>query len=267
MISIPESRRNDDAHDRGLGVMERLVVRLAETSAEREQAYRLRYQVFCEEAGARRLRNDSGLEIDEFDEYCDHLIVLDPERELVVGTYRLLPGHRTGARGVYTQTEFNLGGFVQHVPQALEIGRTCVHPDYRAGQAMVMLWNAMFRYYSAGGFAHLMGCASLSGDDLRDVQAVCAYFRNRAFTIDRYGIAPLSDYRVHDLNADAADDRSARYATLPTLIKGYLRINGEAAREPAYDPVFNTYDFCMILETAVVSPRYYRRFFRPLTAG
>jgi putative hemolysin len=256
-----------EAADRAHARVDTLVVRLARTDDELEQVFRLRYRVFCEEAGAHRLVNESGLEIDEFDRYCDHLIVLAPEKELVVGTYRLLPGDRPGRRGVYTQTEFDLGSYTPHVPRALEIGRTCVHPDYRATSAMAMLWTAMFRYYAAGGFAFLMGCASVAGDALQDVRAVRSYFRSREFAIDRYGIAPLASHRVSHLDEsiDAADVDAD--AALPTLIKGYLRINGEAASEPAYDPIFDTYDFCMVLETAVVSPAYYRRFFRPVAGG
>jgi putative hemolysin len=129
---------------------------------------------------------------------------------------------------------------------------------------MVMLWNAMFRYYAAGGFAYLMGCASVGGDALHDVRTIYSYFRGREFAIDRHGIAPRPTHRVAHLEAQGDLDATAAYEALPTLIKGYLRINGEAAREPAYDPIFETYDFCMVLETAVVSPRYYRRFFRPV---
>ena len=71
-------------------------LRLAENEDEIRAAQALRYRIFYEEMSAEptaemsRLRRD----FDSFDDYCDHLLVIDralpagPRR--VVGTYRLL---------------------------------------------------------------------------------------------------------------------------------------------------------------------------------
>ena len=71
-------------------------LRLAESEDEIRAAQALRYRIFYEEMSAEptpemsRLRRD----FDSFDDYCDHLLVIDhalrrgPRR--VVGTYRLL---------------------------------------------------------------------------------------------------------------------------------------------------------------------------------
>jgi putative hemolysin len=44
------------------------------------------------------------------------------------------------------------------------------------------------------------------------------------------------------------------------MIKAYLRIGGEIVPEPVYDPIFRTYDFCLIVAKALM-PRAYRRKF------
>ncbi len=52
----------------------KLYVSIARTQAEIEEAQRLRYKVFAEEMGA-QLSGTGGLDIDGFDQFCDHLIV------------------------------------------------------------------------------------------------------------------------------------------------------------------------------------------------
>ena len=70
-------------------IQRRLYVSLARTQAEIEEAQRLRYKVFAEEMGA-QLSGTGGLDIDGFDQFCDHLIVRDSGTHQVIGTYRIL---------------------------------------------------------------------------------------------------------------------------------------------------------------------------------
>lgn len=138
-----------------------LAVRLAERTDEIEQALRLRYRVFVEEIKNLPQYNESGIEQDEFDQYCDHLIVTDPVLDQVVGTYRLLPGERTVGIGFYSETEFDLSGFQANRFQTLELGRSCVAPEYRRSNALKMLWTGIANYLSDHPYKYLIGCASL----------------------------------------------------------------------------------------------------------
>ncbi|MBO9610349.1 MAG: GNAT family N-acetyltransferase [Paenibacillaceae bacterium] len=240
--------------------MSKLIVKLADCPEEIEQAFRLRYQVFVEEENIAHMRNDTGIEQDEYDEYCEHLIVRDEEKDLVVGVYRMLPGHRVKEKGIYTCTEFDLTGFREQLPRALEIGRTCVHPDYRESKTMLLLWNGMLGYFGRDEFTYLMGCASVRADDPSELNALYSYFCQKSYTIDRYQIAPLPSHRVENLHYVGEVDEKTAFGKLPPMIKGYLRLGSEIVREPAYDPIFNTYDFCMILTKDQMSPKYQRHF-------
>ncbi len=94
------------------GAME---VRLAETDAEVEAAQHLRYRVFYEEMSAvpspemRFARRD----FDRFDEFCDHLLVIDRAavddegQPKVVGTYRMIPRGLCGQGGRLLQPRPN----------------------------------------------------------------------------------------------------------------------------------------------------------------
>jgi putative hemolysin len=244
-------------------MMANLIVKLAETSEEIEQAFRLRYQVFVEEENVEHLKNDTGIEQDEYDEYCEHLIVRDEEKDLVVGVYRMLPGHRVMDKGIYTCTEFDLTGFWDELPRALEIGRTCVHPDYRESRTMMLLWNGMLGYYGRDEFNYLMGCASVRADDPRELNAIYSYFSGKTYEIDRFQIAPLPTHKVDELQYIGDIDEKTAFGKLPPMIKGYLRLGSDVVREPAYDPVFDTYDFCMIMAKHQVSAKYRRHFIEP----
>lgn len=240
--------------------MPQLSVRIAERPDEIDAALRLRYRVFAEEANIAQMRNADGIERDEFDDYCDHLILCDDECGRIVGVYRLLPGNRVRNGRIYTSTEFDLAGFAAHVPHALEIGRSCIDAGYRDSGALLRLWSGMLAYFGRGDFQYLMGCASVYKPQPGAVDALHSYFRDRCYGIAQYGIRPQPQLRVDTLNYIPGVSADKAFALLPCLMKGYLRLGAEVVSEPVYDPLFQTYDFCMILHRRAVTPRYRRHF-------
>ena len=54
-------------------------VGLAQSADEIEAAQRLRYRVFAEELGARLNTRKTGVDIDFYDAYCEHLVVRDEQ--------------------------------------------------------------------------------------------------------------------------------------------------------------------------------------------
>src|SRR5699024_9176532 len=113
---------------------------------------RLRYSVFVEELGGNGdlVDHEARLERDIFDTVVDHLILTDsrrPEGDHVVGVYRLLPGERAAEFGrFYCDDEYDLGLLWKSKRRLLELGRSCVHPDYRGGPGMFLLWSALAAY-------------------------------------------------------------------------------------------------------------------------
>ena len=84
-----------------------LEVRLAENSLEIDAAQALRYKVFFEEMQAKpsTRQKKSRRDIDEFDHYFDHLLVVDHSKpgkiyDKVVGTYRLNGGNHKDKKGL-----------------------------------------------------------------------------------------------------------------------------------------------------------------------
>src|ERR1700740_1542969 len=139
----------------------RLSVGLARGPADIEDAQRLRFEVFAQEMGAQLSPTDDAIDQDEFDPFCDHLIVRDDDTTRVVGTYRILPPHKARALGqLYSENEFDLSRLTHLRPSLIEVGRSCVHADYRNGSAILLLWAGMAQYMRSHRYRHLIGCAS-----------------------------------------------------------------------------------------------------------
>ena len=43
----------------------------------------------------------------------------------------------------------------------MEVGRTCVHADYRTGATIALLWQGLARFMVMNRFDYPMGCASI----------------------------------------------------------------------------------------------------------
>lgn len=232
----------------------RLSVALACTGGEIEQAQRLRFEVFAGELGARIDGGADGRDRDEFDDWCDHLVVRDDDRLCVVGTYRILPPHRARALGrLYTETEFDLARLTHVLPTAIEVGRACVHAGYRSGSVLMMLWAGLAHYMKSNGYQHLIGCASAP---LGDGGRMAARLRDEMqphFVDAEHRVFPRLPFPHGSLERAAAVE-------IPPLIKGYLRLGAKVGGEPAWDPDFNSADFMMWLSLAQLNPRYARHF-------
>jgi putative hemolysin len=231
----------------------RLSVALASEPDQVELAQRLRYKVFAEELGA-RLTGGEGLDRDEFDDWCDHLIVRDDDRDRAIGTYRILPPHRARALGrLYTEGEFDIARLAHLRPTMIEVGRACVHRDYRYGAVLMMLWAGLAHYMKSNGYRHLIGCASVP---LADGGGQAARLRDelQPHLVD-------AEYRVFP-RLPFPHARIQRSATLdlPPLIKGYLRLGARVCGEPAWDPDFNSADYMLWLALDQLNPRYARHF-------
>lgn len=242
-----------------------LGIKVAQTSSEIEQALRLRYTVFVEEEKNMRLVNEERLERDNFDTYCDHLIVTDLENDQVVGTYRLLPGERAVANiGFYSESEFQLASFQPYKIHTLELGRSCIAPEFRGSRVIQMLWEGIANYIHNSGHHYLIGCASILLMDIDDLNQIYTLLRHKGIITDRYGIEPHPTHRIQGLAELAADfNEKEVFHKLPPLMKGYQWLGAEIGGEPAYDEIFNTIDFFILLEKDRIIRKYRRHFLKP----
>lgn len=238
----------------GSAVDPQLTVRLASSASEVIAAQRLRYKVFCEEMGADLHRHD-GRDLDQFDAYCDHLIVIDEALGKVVGTYRILPPW--GARAVkrmYCEDEFRIDRLKPIAHDIFEIGRACVHPAYRSSGALARLWTGLFGYVRAHQVKYLAGCASVALDSgSLNLGALRAELMAHHLSPQEFRVEPIRGLQ-------SLGDPAGVKPVAPALLKGYLRLGAWICGEPAWDPDFDSADFFVMLPIERLVPRYAQHF-------
>jgi putative hemolysin len=226
-----------------------LSVELATSTKDIEAAQRLRYRVFAGEMGARITTRTPGHDQDMFDPRCEHLIVRDDDTDRIVGTQRILTAERAKSIGAfYSDGHFDLTRLARLRSASVEIGRACIHPEYRKGTAIMLLWEGVARLMHERGLAYLIGCVSITMMD-RGANARRVY----QYIAPRY-LAPI-EYRVrprHELRPHHEDESTTRGAApvLPSLLKGYLQVGAWVGGEPAWDPNLNTADLFILLPLA-----------------
>lgn len=243
-------------------VQRRLITSLAHSEAEVLEAQRLRFKVFAEEMGASLPSAKEGIDRDIFDKYCEHLLVRDGNENKVVGTYRILsPDQAEKIGGYYAQTEFDLTRLLHLGDRMVEVGRACVHWDYRDGAAITQLWGGLAQYMQQNGHEYLMGCASICMADGGHVAASLYRKLHRVYAAPvEYSVFPRCPLPLHALNQYLD-------APVPPLLKGYLRLGAYICGEPAWDPEFNTADLLILLPLSRMSSRYVKHFLKGATEG
>lgn len=234
----------------------RYEVRIVRDRSLIREAQKLRYQVFAEEMGA-RLGPSAGGRIDEdrFDIHCEHLVVRDMRADLVVGTYRILaPDAAKRARGYYAEEQFDLGLLEVLRDRMVEVGRACVHPDYRTGGVMLMLWSNLARYLIENGHDYVMGCASLGlADGGHTAASVFRTLAETSMSPDDYRVFPRRSLPLGRL-------RDTIPVKPPPLLRGYLNMGAWICGEPAWDRDFNCAELPILLPLARMQGRYVRHF-------
>jgi putative hemolysin len=229
----------------------------ADSEALIKEAQALRFRVFSKEMGAKLKTESEGLDYDEVDSYCDHLIVYDNVNKKIVGYTRLLNQDQAEHLGrFYSQSEFNLDQVLTLPGRFLEIGRTCVDPDYRGGAVLTTLWSALVQYALEGQFNYLLGCASVTPGP--SGFAVDAVYRN----IDAKNIAP-SSIQVTPTIPIPSELRCERDESgIPPLLKAYFRFGAVVCGEPFWDEDFNCMDLFVLLPLDHLQERYSKHYMR-----
>jgi len=219
-------------------------------------AQRLRHLVFAEEMGATLHTPVTGLDVDDLDEHCDHLVIREDRTGEVVGTYRMLPPNRIGR--LYSDAEFDLSSLDELRGHIVEAGRSCVHPGHRSGAVINLMWAGIARYLHLTGHRWLAGCASVPVLDGGHAAAcVWSVASAKHLAPPRLRVLPRVPY---PLPPTPAVDRAALLAAVPPLLRGYLRLGAWIGGEPAHDPDFGVADFFVLLSLDRVDPRYLRHY-------
>lgn len=231
-----------------------LSVELAATQQDLIDSQQLRYRIFAEEQGAVLPTAAEGLDRDHYDQFCHHLLVRNQLTGKVVGSTRILTQSSAQQAGsFYSQNEFDLDGMLQNLNgNAIEIGRTCIHPDFRNGAGIGTLWLGLAQFMELHKVDYMFGCASVG---LRDGGSQATSIMNEARS--KY-LAPSEMWVTprKQLMPVQPTDR----LRMPPLLKAYLKLGAWVAGEPCLDTDFNVADIFILLDVNNLNARYHRHF-------
>ncbi len=258
-----------------LGRIGSLEVRLATTTQEIKRAQKLRFKVFYEEMSAvpQGAAVLSRRDVDEYDHWCDHILVLDhdvkaspfrPAKPKVVGTYRLLRQDVAERhKGFYTKGEYDIAPLLKAHSNLrfLELGRSCVLEPYRNKRTVELLWHGIWAFVLHYRIDVMIGCASLEGTNPQELALPLSFLHHHAAAPAQWQASALPE-RFTSMNLmpkEAINPKEALHA-LPPLIKGYLRLGATFGTGAVIDRQFGTTDVLVILPVSAINPRYIDHF-------
>ena len=255
-----------------LAMVGSLEARLATTKAEIRRAQKLRYKVFFEEGDATPDATASLIRRDvcRFDRVCDHLIIVDTAvrrddgRPTAVGAYRLLRGDIAAANfGFYSAGEFDIASLIARHPgkRLLELGRSCVAPNYRGKRALELLWRGIWAYARHHRIDVMFGCASFPGADPQQHAEALRFLRGTSGPDALWDVEAIAGRAVAtELAPTGPADPRAALRALPPLIKSYWRLGAKFGPQAVGDADFGATDIFAVMPVAEIGARYLQHF-------
>lgn len=251
----------------------RYLLRMAESEADREAACRLRFRVFNIELGeGLESSYETGLDTDQFDLCCEHLLVEDKQEEnpmrRIVGTYRMQSG-MTAARnlGYYSEQEFHFAPYEPLRAGILELGRASIDREHRTPEVLTLLWRGIAQYANDMGLRYLIGCSSLNSQDPAEGWQMYRQLENYRVSPE-FMTTPTAEYACpverEAASQTALPGEDGAQVKVPKLLKTYLAIGARIAAPPAWDRAFGTIDFLTLLDLQLLSSAARNRFLAPL---
>ena len=236
-------------------------VKTVSDPCELKEIFRLRYNVFFREFAGRGNRFSlMPYDVDLHDFACDHLVVKDKSTGAIVATYRLLSEEQGEHKKFYTEGEFDLTEFRKIQGNKLELGRACVHKDYRSGTVISLLWKGLCQYAKKTGARYMFGCSSVCRQEFPSLPFVFQQLAKRnsfvsSFKVNAHASYHLSYYPELKLPVEASAD-----ASMPSLMNMYLLAGAKMGAEMAYDEEMDCLDFFTVLDFSCLPSSFERRF-------
>lgn len=234
------------------------IVTTAQAPHELFKVLELRHRVFIEEWQGRRELH--GLDVDDYDFIADHLMITCKKSGDVVGTYRMLSSHF--AAQFYSSQEFAIDYFLRLPGVKLELGRACVHPDYRDGGSIDVLWKGLTQYIFKTKTEYLFGCSSVKSEDATLISRLYHGLRVSEQWSDAFHVraTPEYDFAGFDPLCSQPLNPQEKRELMPPLLRSYLHAGAKVYGHPALDRDFACTDLLTILDWKKLNPRFQSRF-------
>lgn len=246
----------------------RFIIKTVENGSELMDVLKLRYEVFYSEyVGTLTEDGVTGIDADKFDILFDHLAIIDKKTEKTVGTYRLNCTKFNDK--FYSGKEFKMKSIEDLKGHKIELGRACVHPQYRNGATITALWKGLGAYMSETDSRYMFGCSSIHAEDTFQIALIHHWLQN-SMDKDHSDVKPrkkFRDVRFDDVVAKTSEDRFAPFRDaavnlVPPLLLSYLKAGGTICGTPAQDKAFRCYDYLTLIDREKMDKGFVRKFMR-----
>ncbi len=237
-----------------------VIIKLAETENEIRELHELSREVFCEDAGTPQDSNQLENDLKEA-RHFDFLIAVDKETNKIIATYRLCLREHAEAYGsfVASEEEFDLTPIRNHAGNVLEFSRAVTHKDYRNSLTMQATWKGIAEYIKFHDVRILFGIPSFHGTNPEHFLQELSYLHHFHLAPKELHCASKQKQTIQYLPKESIDKKEG-FASLPPLIKGYLRVGAFIGPDIFVDEDFNTTDVLLIVDFDLISDRYRKHF-------
>jgi putative hemolysin len=139
----------------------------------------------------------------------------------------------------------------------LELSRACVHPEFRNGAVVILLWKGLTEYIRRTGASVLFGLSSVLSEDPSEIRLILDCLRIEDCIEERFNITARPDYKM---SFDQCDLESTKVPELPPLLRMYLKAGARIAGDPAHDRDFKCVDLLTILEMDQMNPLVAKKY-------
>ncbi len=240
-------------------------VKTATTKTEVIESLKLRHDVFYGELLSSQ--HPTGLDIDRYDAFYDHIVVIDQKSNQVIATYRVQSS--LISQDLYSKSEFDLRHLKLDKTVFLEIGRACVHAHFRKTTVLNCLWRGVAEYVKISKTEFLIGCGSIKTEAPKEVAKLCQYFIKNKLVNEQYDCPPLESFKIETLDAELQKIQHQNWTTeddklisklIPPLFKSYIKAGAKVSTIPAWDKDFKCVDYLIFLNTSEIKSNYENRY-------
>lgn len=242
------------------------IVKTSNTVEEMIQVLSLRFDVFFREFSSNKVTFSLfPYDVDVYDFLCDHLIVKEKVSNKVIACYRLLSDEKKGDfKKFYSENEFFLDEFLSFNEKKLELGRACVHKDYRKGTVISLLWRGLLEYARLSGVRYMFGCSSINRKDFESVPQIMNWLDDKNAFIDNFEVGVRSKYSIErkglNLFVNEQEQKIGGPRALSSLMHMYVMAGAKMGRSMAYDSEMDCLDMFTFIDLLEMPQSFGRKF-------
>lgn len=220
----------------------RFRARLAEADDDVRACQRLRHWAFREARGV--CSGDGlGLDQDEFDPHCRHMMIEDTRTGDLVCAFRMMPlNNGSEISRSYSAKYYNLDALEDYPGKMVEMGRFCLAPGCKDPAVVRVAWAAMTRFVDDEKVQLMFGCSSFHGVEADEYMDAFALLKEKHLAPPRWlpRVKAPKVFRFARKLGLRRPNMKLALGRMPPLLRTYLVMGGWVSDHAVIDTDLNT---------------------------